>query len=465
LQLPVVKSKPVFDQEKTEHSKSSPEESARSGRQWLRRLLGEERSSEDLDPVDFEDLAVVFDEKTAARPYEIGGLDIEIGRILLDQPDHFSTFPKRFVKRWMEEQEAPLVEEMRVWGNNIPVSVLSEAKQRLKHMGLQSDFEIGSPAKLASVRATGRRFEAPDGAVPERLSCVRDALGIGGGYAELVRPNGKLVERLAMRRVDFNGPAIAPLAPSSAMLSRLHDAGSCLCCNGKSVVPAFDESLVIAHQNATPSSDRFFRPEALNILRGVRKNILLPFLKRMADEELWSDKASFDSLSKDERTILLHGYWHRPGPGSFLKTSKADPEEVNSWLRWNGLYRAVLDEIHRSKDSNWVDRVKATSRTVKCPICAGTGLHIQARAITLGQRSFFDWIREGTIGELVEVLREITPASNRSKNTRSRVLHCLEPLTRAIPNAPLNKEIVDPNQLRTVYDRVVHSMTNLKVIG
>jgi excinuclease ABC A subunit len=470
LQPALGKSKPVVDQAKAEPPKTSPEDSARSGRQWLRRLLGEERSGEDLDPVDFEDLAVVFDKNTTGRPYEIGGLDIEIGRILLDHPDDFSKRPERFAQRWIDEQKVqlqinPLVEEMRVWGNKIPVSVLSEAKQRLKHMGLESDFEIGSPAKLASVRAAGGRFEPANGTVPERLRCVRDALGIGGGYAELVRPNGKLLERLAMRQVDFNAPAIAPLAPSSAMLSRLHDAGSCLCCNGKSIVPAFDELLVIAHPNATLSSDRFFRPEALNVLRGVRKSILLPFLKRMADEGLWSDNASFDSLSKDERTILLHGYWHRPGPGSFLKTSKADPEEVNSWLRWNGLYRAVLDEIHRSKDSNWVDRVKATSRTVKCPICAGTGLHIQARAITLGQRSFFDWIREGTIGELVEALREITPASNRSKNTRSRVLHCLEPLTRAIPNAPLNKEIVDPNQLRTVYDRVVHSMTNLKVIG
>src|SRR6185369_1734931 len=162
LQLPVVKSKPVFDQEKTEHSKSSPEESARSGRQWLRRLLGEERSSEDLDPVDFEELAVVFDEKITARPYEIGGLDIEIGRILLDQPDDFSKRPERFVKRWMEEQKVqlqihPLVEEMRVWGNNIPVSVLSEAKQRLKHMVIDSDLEIGSTSKVASIRATGRR--------------------------------------------------------------------------------------------------------------------------------------------------------------------------------------------------------------------------------------------------------------------------------------------------------------------
>jgi excinuclease ABC A subunit len=470
VQKPAIRSKGLSARTKPDHAKGSAEDSARSGRQWLRRLLGEERSGEDLDPVDFENLAVMFDEEATARPYEIGGLDIEIARILLDQPDDFSKRPERLAQQWSDAPEGrlqihPLVEEMRVWGNKIPNSVLSDAKQRLKHMGLDSDLEIGSPAKLASVRATGRRFESPGGTVAERLRCVRDAIGIGGGYVELAKPNGDALEILAMRHIDFKAAAIAPLSPSSATLSRLHSAGSCPGCKGKSVVPAFNESLVIAHPNTNPTSDRFFRPEALSILRGVRKSILLPFLKRMSDEGLWSEKPSFDSLSKDERTILLHGYWRRPGPGSFLKTSKADPEEVNSWLRWNGLFRAVLDEIHRSKDTDWVSQINATSRAIKCPVCNGAGLHIQSRAITLGPRSFFDWVLEGTVGELAKALREMTPASSRSKNTRTRVLHCLEPLVQATPRARLNEEIDDPKLLRAVFERTAHSMTNLKVLG
>jgi excinuclease UvrABC ATPase subunit len=138
---------------------------------------------------------------------------------------------------------------------------------------------------------------------------------------------------------------------------------------------------------------------------------------------------------------------------------------VNSWLRWNGLFRAVLDEIHRSKDTDWCYQVKAKMRTIKCPVCVGTGLHLQARAINLGQKSIFDWIREGTVGGLVKTLKEITPASSRSKNTRTRVLHCLEPLVRAIPHAPLNQEVEDPKMLRAVFEQMAHSMTNLKVIA
>ena len=470
LQKPIGRSKGRSAKAKSDHPKVSAEDSARSGRQWLRRLLGEERSGEDLDPVDFENLAVMFDEKVTARPYEIGGLDLEIARVLLDQPDDFSKHPERLAQHWGDAPKAqlqihPLVEEMRVWGSKIPSSVLSQAKQRFKHMGLDSDLEINSSAKLALIRATGRRFEPPNGTIAERLRCVRDALGIGGGYVELSKPNGEILETVEMRRVDFKAPAVAPLSPSSATLSRLHNAGSCPCCNGKCIVPAFDESLIIAHPNANPTTDRFLRPEALNILRGVRKSILLPFLKRMSDEGLWSGNASFDSLSKEERTILLHGYWRRPGPGSFLKTSKVDPEEVNSWLRWNGLFRAALDEIHRSKDTAWVSKINATSRAIKCPVCTGTGLHIQSRAINLGPRSFFDWVLEGTVGEFAKALREMTPASSRSKHTRTRVLSCLEPLVKAIPRAPLNEEIADPKLLRAVFERTAHSMTNLKVIG
>lgn len=470
VQKSAVRSTGLSAKAKSEHPKASAEDSARSARQWLRRLLGEERSGEDLDLVDFENLAVMFEEKTTARPYEIGGLDIEMARVLLDQPDDSSEYPERLAQLWIEVPEArlqihPLVEEIRVWGNKIPTSVLSEAKQRLKHMGLESDLELGSSTKLASMRATGKRFESPSETIAERLRCVRDAIGIGGGYVELAKPSGKILETLAMRQVDFREPAIAPLSPGSATLSRLHPAGSCPCCNGKSVVPAFDESLVIAHSNASPTSERFFRTETLNILRGVRKSSLLPFLKRMTDEGLWSDKTSFDSLSKEELTILLHGYWRRPGPGSFLKTSKSDPEEVNSWLRWNGLFRTVLDEIPRSKDTDWVTKINASSKAIRCPVCIGTGLHVQSRAIKLGARSFFDWVLEGTVGELAKALSELTLASSRSKSMRRRLLHCLEPLVKAIPRHALREEIEDPKLLRSVFERTAHSMTNLKVIG
>ena len=449
------------------------EDAARSGRQWLKRLLGEETSAvAELDPVDFEGLAVMFDALgVTARPYEIGGLDVEIARLLLDAPDDVSEEPERLALLWAETPEAqlrihPLLEELRVWGDKLPLSVLRVAEQRLKHMGLESNLSLKKQNGLATVRATGLRFHPVGGTLAERKRCIRDALGIGGGYLELFEASRGIISTIRWRHLDLEIPAVAPLSPSSAFLVRSHTAGRCPGCTGVGTVTVFDESLVIAHPTAKPTDESFLHPEALNILRGVRKNILLPFLKRMAVEGLWPEGRHFAKLQPDERAILMHGYWHRPGPGSFLKTPKADPEEVGSWLRWDGLFRAVLGEMDRSTAKEWSKEIQSTTRSIKCPVCDGTGLQPHSRAIKLETKSFFDWVHQGTVGDLVKAMDKLVPVSARSKRMRERILYCLEPLSHApVSNAKLREPIKDTKLLRAVFERTVHSLTRLKVLG
>jgi len=449
----------------------SSEDSARSGRQWLKRLLGEEASAEELDPVDFDGLAVVFDEAAAAaRPYEIGGLDVEIARLLLDEPDDGAERPERLARLWAEQPEAelrinPLIEELRVWGEQIPSSILKAAEQRLKHAGLKSDAPLRKGDDPAAVRATGNRFRPRGGTFYERVGCVRDALGIGGGYVELWERKGGVIDMVQTRRLDLEIPAVAPVSPNSACLVRSHTTGCCPSCVGSGEVTAFDESLVIVRKTADPTDEKFLHPEALSVLRGVRKSVLLPFLKRMTAEGLWPVGGPFAQLGPGERTILLHGYWHRPGPGSFLKSPKADPAEVGSWLRWDGLFRTALEEVDRSKSKVWVKEIRDTTRHVKCLVCAGTGLQPHSRAIKLGPRSFFEWVREGSVGELIKALEKLKPVSARSGEMLNRVLHCLKPLRDAAPKAPLRKPLGDVELLRDVFERIVRSQTRLEVLG
>jgi excinuclease UvrABC ATPase subunit len=231
-------------------------------------------------------------------------------------------------------------------------------------------------------------------------------------------------------------------------------------------VTVFNEALVVAHPTAEPTNERFLHPEALKILRGVRKNILLPFLKRMVVEGLWPEGRSLAKLEPDERTILMHGYWNRPGPGSFLKTPKSAPEEVGSWLRWDGLFRAVFDEMDRSTNKEWIKEIQSTSRSIKCLVCDGTGLQRHSRAIKLGTKSFFDWVHEGTIGDLVKAMDTLVPVSVRSKRMRKRILYCLEPLSRAAASkTKLREPIRDTKLLRAVFEKTVHSLTRLEVLG
>lgn len=471
------KARPTTKRAKTQsHSSRSTQvdsaDAARSGRQWLRRLLGEEPSGAgDLDPVDFEGLAVAFDATAApTRPYEIGWLDVEIARFLLDEPDDVAEQPERMAKVWAENPEAklrihPLIEELRVWGEKLPASVIRDALKRLKHMGLESDLAINMQSGLSDVRATGPRFEPAGRTIVERTRCVREALGIGGGYVELCDQKGSVVNKIQRRNLDLEIPAVAPLSPSSAFLVRSHATGRCPCCAGEGSVIVFDESLVIGHAKANPTDEHFLQPEALKILRGVRKSVLLPFLKRMVAERLWPEGKSFASLGPDERTILLQGYWHRPGPGSFLKSPKDNPEEVGSWLRWDGLFRAVLNELDRNDAKDWIKDVRASMRNIKCPVCDGTGLQRHSRAINLGNKSFFGFVRSGSIGDLIKALEELVPVSNRSKKMQKRILYCLKPLSQpAASELKLREPVSDVKLLRSVFERTVQSFTRLEVI-
>ena len=453
--------------------KTDREASVRSARLWLKRLIGEDVPAEELDPVDFDGLAVMFDAAAAvARPYEIGGMDIEIGRLLLDRPDDSSGDLARLAETWAKKPKAhlqihPLLEEFRVWGSHLPASVTRTVQNRLHHMGLESPLDALNRLDLATVRATGKRFQLLEGTSDERLQRLRDALAIGGGYVELSDDRHRVLGTIQRRHVDLEStiPAVTPLSTSSASLSRSHAAGRCPCCGGSGCVQTVDEKLFIARPTADPLDEGFLSPEALGVLKGIRRSTLLPFFKRMISEGLWLRGCSFSRLGPEERDILMHGYWSRPSHGSFLKNLRAKPEDVRSWLRWDGFIRAVRSESERSKNVEWRKHLEASTKSVDCPRCQGTGLQLHCRAVPLSRRSLFEWVREGTIKEFAQALERMKPPSRRSQHMKVRILHCLEPLSKTVPQAPLREPINDPNLLRSVFERTVHSMTQLKVLN
>ena len=267
--------------------KVDPEASARSARQWLRRLIGEDVPAEDLDPVGLDGLAVTFDAAAAvARPHEIGGLDIEIARLLLDRRDDSSEELASLAEIWAKNTKAglqihPLLEEIRVWGSRLPVSVARTAQNRLSRMGLGSAHDVSNYQDLPAVRATGKRFQIVAGTLDERIQCLRDALAVGGGYVELTDDQQHVLGSIRRRHVDLESPipAVAPLAACSANLSRSHAAGRCPCCGGIGSVQTVDERLFISQPNADPLNEDFLSPEALGVLKGVRRSNFLPFFQ------------------------------------------------------------------------------------------------------------------------------------------------------------------------------------------
>src|ERR1700691_2734898 len=100
--------------------------------------------------------------------------------------------------------------------------------------------------------------------------------------------------------------------------------------------------------------------------------------------------------------MILFGFWSRPGPGSFLKSPQANPAEVASWLRWDGLYRHVLDQADRSRDAEWVRRVRESTLVKTCLLCEGSGMRRFASLLKVGDTSFSEWVRLSNPGRMVD---------------------------------------------------------------
>ena len=199
-------------------------------------------------------------------------------------------------------------------------------------------------------------------------------------------------------------------------------------CSGARTVATIPHDLIIANDRTSPDSTEFLAPQANAVMKGVYQGHLRPFLRRLAAEDLWDAKASFTGLDAASRELLLFGYWARPGHGSFLKSARANPGEVSSWLRWDGLYRHLLEQVGRSRDASWVKRVRDGARSVRCPRCGGSGLEPFAELLWVGDMTFPDWTRQSDPALMLRQLRQVKPLTLRQRRTHERILHCLEPL-------------------------------------
>jgi excinuclease UvrABC ATPase subunit len=180
-------------------------------------------------------------------------------------------------------------------------------------------------------------------------------------------------------------------------------------------------------------------------MKGVRHIELNPFLRRLAKEGLWDPRSSFERLSRAMRDLILFGFWSRPGPGSFLKNPRANPSEVASWLRWDGLYRHVLAQANRSHDAEWGRRVHESADVKRCMLCGGSGLQAFAGLLKIGDVSFADWKLMTDADQVLDSLRTVQPNTPRQRRAWQRILHCLAPLAKprsaAVPAAIVERSV------------------------
>lgn len=368
--------------------------------------------------------------------WEVGGLDEEVPKLLLDLWE--TGAPARqaaLLETWAKHPPSslavhPCMREIAVWGDGVPSTALKQALERLKAEGLHliSGKASAPRGDVAAARATGERLQAEDEA--GRAAAVREALMIGGGYVELVDGSGGVLCSAGPRLVDLDRSLVGPARPVPSDFSRHRRRGRCPACAGTRSVPGSDEALVVRDARKPPLEPGFLTDGAEQVTRGAMRNMLGPLLRRFEKEGLWPSGATFESLSPHQRGIVLHGCWARPGPGSFLKTPKADPAEVSSWLRWDGLHREVLSGAERGRDAAWAKAVKASERAVPCPVCRGSGLKAHATLLRIGGMDFSTWANRMSPKRQIDALDGLELTSERQRATARRLVGCLSPLAR-----------------------------------
>jgi excinuclease ABC A subunit len=389
-----------------------------------------------------EPVVVVSDRFWSERAaWEVGGLDSEVPKLLLDvQRVAISDLFASVLAEWRDRPHCwlaiqPFLTDMQTWGTALPDSCVRAVKSQLTKEGLRLVNTVGKVARnedIQDLRATGDRFQPGDESDDARFAALRDAFAVGAHYVELRDDKGRLRATASDRLVDLKRAIVGPMSPVPSHFTR-HDAlGRCPMCAGRRVVKALDDSLVVANPKRTPEDDAFLTPEANAVMKGVRQNELRPFFRRLAKEGLWDASTPFGRLDPAARDQILFGFWSRPGAGSFLKPGSS-PAEVSSWLRWDGLYRRVLDEADRSRDTDWAARIRDSVRAVTCPRCGGSGLQTFAKLLNVDALSFDQWVRS-TPRAMYDAVGSLETSSSRQRRTKQRVLHCLAPLVKTPPD-------------------------------
>jgi excinuclease ABC A subunit len=410
-----------------------------------------------------EPIVLVSDRSYLGRDaWEVGGLDVEIPKLLLDVAltpggDLFAELLAVWEGNrdyWLAIQ--PFLTDMQIWEKELPRSVIHSVTSHLSKEGLRLVTAAGNAVAkdfdVRQVRATGDRLAPNDVSNSEAcLRALRDAFAVGSGYVELRDSRGRIRATSSNRLVNFETAVVAPMACAPMHFSRLEPMGRCPMCMGSRGVTAVSEALVIGDEDAMPDSDRFLTVKAAAVLRGIRKNDLNPFLRRLAKEGLWDLTTPYKRLDLKERELIQFGFWSRPGSGSFLKTPRSNPSEVASWLRWDGLYRHILDQADRSSDTEWARRIRESARVIRCVRCGGSGLQRFASLLNVGSKSFAEWTLSDP-SQMFGLLNKVEPHTPRQRRARERILHCLAPLTHANPSAV------------SVIERSVESFTTMTAV-
>lgn len=372
---------------------------------WLRGLLGHDVVPVSEPMIDSTATPVVVFDFSSIRGQPLiqyGGLERHLLAFALEEYMHTSDVfsIEHFLELWKQYPDAqlfiqPLLQDIYIWGAKIPHTIVKERVTYLQKQG----YDIFLSENMLEIRATGSDLYCAGSATRyQREQLLIKALAVGAGYAEL-HHQGRCVGKYAVRFVDLLRGLVSPYALSSYDFSLKGARGQCPACKGHGKQTTWDLNLIFAGHSCTVLDKELLSPFVSEALKGVHRNILVPFFKRMIKEDLWPADYPYLEWTQADLDLVLYGFWSHPSHGSFLKNAKVNPDEVSSWLRWDGLYYHLQKNLERC-DPEWVkEKLQITARDIECPFCHGIGLRTYTDMLCMDNRNYSEWIRYGTVSE------------------------------------------------------------------
>lgn len=204
---------------------------------------------------------------------------------------------------------------------------------------------------------------------------VARAITLGQGWFSLLDPETGSLEEFTSRALHMSCFRVGQRKITPQVFDSLVRGTACLLCRGDGRRTALDKRLIVKDESRALSDDRFFTPEALDVLRSARRKRMAPAIARLQAAGLIDLSGRADRMEEDQRTALWFGFPDR----EFLRPG-GDPTVRGDWFRFRGLYKDVMDEMWKGSNRTWSQRTSDSTCEVLCPRCNGTGLGWEARA-------------------------------------------------------------------------------------
>lgn len=249
----------------------------------------------------------------------------------------------------------------------------------------------------------------PDSPIEEN---IEKAIMLGQDWFSVIDTETKEYREFSTRYIETENLKIGSRWQTPQIFDPRIKQNSCRLCHGSAKIEMIDESLILSNKNSNIIEEDFFTALAMEVIRPIKKSLLLPAISRLKDAEIIDLSKNYNKMTEYERNTLWFGYPNK----KFLKKD-GNPEHISDWYKWIGIVNYILNRgnFWKASDRKWANDIKNSIHLVKCPDCDGTGLGWEASSRVIGDISLLDILKTWTFQQLYQWLKILNNSNSSNE--------------------------------------------------